>query len=259
MTQQAQGSTPFTLVAFQQGKSLFVLLGIAVAAWAFLAWLAYDMDSELAQLTMPGSHQWTLANVAAIASMWAIMMAAMMLPSALPAILTFARLSLRARQPARAASFMAGYLLTWLAFSAFAILAQWGLQAAGLVDAMIVSRSAWLSAILLTIAGVYQFSGLKRACLAQCRSPVSLLLGAWRPGVTGALAMGTRYGLFCLGCCWMLMALLFVGGVMNLAWIAALTIVVAAEKLGPGGNRTARVLGLVLLGAGAFKLIALAS
>lgn len=255
MIQYAEGRAPMPAPAPKQGKFLAVILGIAAAAWAFLAWLAFDMDSELAQLTMPGSRHWSAENVAAIAAMWSIMMAAMMLPSAAPAILTFARLSVRTSQPARAVSFLAGYLLTWLAFSAGATVAQWGLQAAGWVDAMIVSRSPWLSALLLTTAGLYQFTGTKRTCLSQCRSPVGLLLGSWRPGVLGAFAMGTRYGVFCLGCCWALMALLFVGGVMNLAWIAALTVLVAAEKLGPAGHRIGKVLGLTLLSAGAVKLL----
>jgi len=255
MIEQAEGLQPLQAPVARAGKSMVLILGMATAAWAFLAWLALDMDSEIAQLTMPGSMHWSIANAAAISVMWGSMMAAMMLPSALPAILLFARLSMRAGQPSRAVSFLAGYLMTWLAFSACATVAQWALQAAGWVDAMIVSRSAWLSAVLLMIAGLYQFTGAKRTCLSQCRSPLSLLLRCWRPGVLGALAMGTRYGGFCLGCCWALMALLFVGGVMNLAWIAALTVLVAMEKLGPTGHLVSNLLGLALLGAGLVKLL----
>ncbi len=255
MIEHAEGTPPLQAPAPRDAKSTVVILGLAAAAWAFLAWLALDMDSEISQLTMPGSMHWSAANVAAISMMWGIMMAAMMLPSSLPAILIFTRLSVRTGEPARAMSFLMGYLMTWLAFSACAIVAQWGLQAAGWVDAMIVSRSVWLSATLLMVAGLYQFTGAKRTCRNQCRSPLSLLLGSWRPGVLGALAMGTRYGVFCLGCCWALMALLFVGGVMNLAWIAALTVVVAIEKLGPSGHLIGNLLGLALLGAGSLKLL----
>lgn len=109
---------------------------------------------------------------------------------------------------------------------------------------------------LLLIAGVYQFSPLKRVCLATCRTPLGFLLGEWRAGVYGAFMMGVRHGVLCLGCCWALMALLFVGGVMNLAWVVALSIAVAIEKLAPHGDRLARVLGLGLIAAGLFRLLA---
>ena len=245
------------LIGRQPSRTLGLLVASA-AAWAFLAWLAFDMDSGFAQLTMPGSAHWTLASALAILGMWAVMMAAMMLPSTLPTVLTFAQLSLCGGDAARAASFVAGYLLVWSAFSVAATAAQWALQAAGWVDPMIVSRSPWLTAVLLLVAGVYQFSPLKQACLSACRSPLGFLLGRWRAGSLGALAMGIEHGAFCLGCCWALMALLFVGGVMNLAWIAALAIAVAIEKLGPAGRSTSTVLGLALLAAGGWKLLATA-
>jgi predicted metal-binding membrane protein len=148
-------------------------------------------------------------------------------------------------------------LLVWLIFSVAATAAQWLLQAVGWVDPMIVSTSALLSGALLLVAGAYQFSPLKRICLARCRTPMGFLVGEWRDGRFGGFAMGWRHGLFCLGCCWALMALLFVGGVMNLAWIAALSIVVAVEKLAPRGERVATLLGLALLGAGAWRLLPL--
>jgi predicted metal-binding membrane protein len=127
------------------------------------------------------------------------------------------------------------------------------------VDPMAVSRSTRLTALLLLIAGVYQFSPLKRACLSSCRAPLSFLLGQWRSGVAGAFAMGLRHGVLCLGCCWALMALLFVGGVMNVAWVAALAVTVAIEKLAPGGQRIAALFGLGLIVAGASKLLVLAN
>jgi predicted metal-binding membrane protein len=230
------------------------VLSLSVLAWAALAWLTIDMGHPLAQLTMPASSHWSLAQALAVWAMWAVMMAAMMLPSALPMILAFIKLGNDAVGVARARSFVAAYLLVWCAFSAAASVAQWASQAAGWVDPMIVSRSVGLTAALLLIAGLYQFSPLKRICLSSCRTPMAFLLGEWRGGVSGAFVMGLRHGLFCLGCCWALMALLFVGGAMNLAWVAALSIAVAVEKLAPHGDRLARLLGAALIATGLWRL-----
>jgi predicted metal-binding membrane protein len=230
------------------------VLSLSVLAWAALAWLVIDMGHPLAQLTMPASSHWSMAQAFAVWVMWAVMMAAMMLPSALPMILAFMKLGTDAAGVARARSFVAAYLLVWCAFSVAASVAQWGLQAAGWVDPMIVSRSAGLTAVLLLIAGLYQFSPLKRICLASCRTPMAFLLGEWRAGVSGAFVMGLRHGLFCLGCCWALMVLLFVGGAMNLAWVAALSITVAVEKLAPHGERLAKLLGAALIATGLWRL-----
>jgi predicted metal-binding membrane protein len=235
------------------------ILATSVIGWLFLAWIAVDMSHPLAQLTMPGSSNWSAASVLAIWLMWALMMAAMMLPSALPMILTFVKLGLRNGEPARGRSFVAAYLMVWFVFSAAATAAQWALQALGWVNPMIVSTSAWLSGLLLLIAGVYQFSPLKKSCLSRCRTPLGFLLGEWRAGVYGAFVMGLRHGLSCVGCCWALMALLFVGGVMNLAWIAALSIAVAIEKLAPHGERLAALLGLGLMAAGLVRLLSVST
>lgn len=232
-------------------------LALALLGWAALAWLAFDMGHPLAQLTMPMSSQWSAANLLAIVAMWAVMMAAMMLPSALPMVQTFVALCRRNGQRARSRQFVGAYLLVWLIFSVAATAVQWLLQAVGWVDPMIVSTSPVLSGALLLVAGAYQFSPLKRICLARCRTPMGFLVGEWRGGRFGGFAMGWRHGLFCLGCCWALMVLLFVGGVMNLAWIAALSIVVAIEKLAPRGERVATLLGLALLGAGIWRLLPL--
>jgi predicted metal-binding membrane protein len=252
-------SAGFLALMAQQPRRTIAILAISLLGWAFLAWMAVDMSSDLAQLTMPDSSSWSAANLLAIGFMWAVMMAAMMLPSALPMILTFVSVSARSGQRTRAHAFVAAYLLVWFAFSVAATATQWALQAVGWVDPMIVSTSALLTALLLLIAGVYQFSPLKNVCLSHCRTPMGFLLGEWRAGAKGAFAMGVRHGLFCVGCCWALMALLFVGGVMNLAWIAALSVTVAVEKLAPQGERLARPLGLALIAAGAIKLIDLTS
>jgi predicted metal-binding membrane protein len=256
----AAGALPglATLVA-RQPKLAMGTLALSVIGWMFLAWIAVDMSQPFAQLTMPASSNWSAATLLAIWTMWALMMAAMMLPSALPMILTFVNLGARSGEQARGFSFVAAYLFVWFTFSAGATAAQWALQAMDWVNPMIVSTSALLTALLLLIAGVYQFSRLKQVCLSRCRTPMGFLLGEWRAGVDGAFVMGVRHGLLCVGCCWALMGLLFVGGVMNLAWIAALSIAVAIEKLAPGGERLASALGLGLMAAGLVKLLALVS
>jgi predicted metal-binding membrane protein len=230
------------------------LLLLSILGWALLAWMAFDMDSEFAQLTMPAGPDWGLRNLFAIGAMWAVMMAAMMLPSAMPMLLAFVDLAERRGQRSHSAGFVAAYLLVWTAVSAVAVGAQWLLQLAGWINPMIVSTSVALNVALLLISGLYQFSPLKRACLARCRSPMGFLIGEWRGGGLGSFRMGWRHGLLCLGCCWALMALLFVGGVMNLAWIAALSIAVAIEKVAPGGERISTALGAALVAAGLWKL-----
>jgi predicted metal-binding membrane protein len=241
------------LVARQRWRTAGVLAA-SVIGWTFLVWLSLNMDHPLAELMMPESASWSIASVLAIGSMWALMMAAMMLPSALPVILTFAQLGMRSGERGRVRSFVAAYLLVWFAFSIAAAVAQWALQAVGWVDQMVVSTSPLLNGSLLLAAGAYQFSPLKSVCLSGCRTPVVFLMGEWRPGVGGAFAMGIRHGRLCVGCCWALMALLFVGGVMNLAWIAALSMVVAVEKMALGGERVATWVGIGLIVAGLVRL-----
>jgi predicted metal-binding membrane protein len=212
------------------------------------------MDSPAAQLTMPVSA-WSMANWLAVFTMWTVMMAAMMLPSAAPMILCFSALNRRRSERARTFLFVIAYLALWTAFSLAAAVAQWALQSIGWVSPMIESTSPALGGLLLTIAGVFQFSRVKHVCLRACRSPLGFLMSDWRGGLWGAWHMGIRHGLYCLGCCWALMALLFAGGVMNLLWIAALTGLVAIEKLAPKGERAAQILGGLLIGAGIVRLV----
>ena len=246
-------STGPALASVHRRRHVAIMGALALAAlsWGFLTWIAVDMDSSLAQAMMPMSTRWSVANAMAVLSMWAIMMAAMMLPTALPMIRVFVDLSLRNGEPARARAFVAAYLFAWSSFSVAAALGQWALQSAGWLDPMSASASASPGAALLLIAGAYQFTPLKRTCLARCRSPMGFLLGDWRAGTGGAWTMGLRHGLNCIGCCWALMALLFVGGVMNLAWVAAVALAVAIEKLAPGGERLGTLLGILLIAAGA--------
>ena len=226
----------------------------ALLGWLLLYWGATNMGSPAAQLAMPMSD-WSAANWIAVFVMWAVMMAAMMLPTAQPMVSVFGSLNRARGEAARTTAFVAGYLALWTVFAAAATATQWALQARGLLSPMIVSMSPGLSAALLVIAGAFQFTPLKRACLRACRSPLGFLLTDWRDGLWGAARMGVRHGLHCLGCCWALMALLFVGGAMNLLWIAALTLLVAMEKFAPKGEMLAKALGALMIGAGAARLI----
>jgi len=210
-----------------------------IVCWLILYWGAVHMDSPAAQLAMPMSD-WSPANWLAVFVMWAVMMAAMMLPSIAPMVLCFANLSRRRSEGLRTLFFVAAYLTLWTAFSGAATATQWALQSAGWISPMIVSTSPILSGTLLLIAGVFQFTPLKTACLSTCRSPLGFLMSDWRDGLWGAWRTGLGHGLNCLGCCWALMALLFVGGVMNILWIAALTVLVAMEKVAPKGQKEKR-------------------
>ncbi|MDK3072559.1 DUF2182 domain-containing protein [Sedimentitalea sp. JM2-8] len=214
---------------------LVVGLGLAMAAsWAFVAWMTTDMSHPFIRLMMPFSSSWSLATVGAVFLMWSAMMVAMMLPSAAPMILTFDAAERRRAGldglTGRTLVFLAAYLTIWVVFSALATAAQWGLQTANLLTPMIVSKSDWLTAGLLVLAGLYQWSPLKQACLRSCRTPMGFMMTEWREGLGGAWRMGLKHGLYCTGCCWALMLLLFVAGAMNPGWIVFLTVLVALEK-----------------------------
>jgi predicted metal-binding membrane protein len=191
--------------------------------------------------------------------MWAAMMAGMMLPSAVPAILLFNRVmrgSAGAQAPvARSYAFAAGYLLAWSAFSLVATALQWLLARNALLSPMLEARGALLIAALLILAGAWQFTALKQACLTRCRGPLEFITQHFRPGVRGALVLGAHHGLYCVGCCWALMLLLFCGGVMNLLVIASIAVFVLLEKLAPLGPQTGRLGGAALVAAGVALLV----
>jgi predicted metal-binding membrane protein len=183
--------------------------------------------------------------------MWIIMMVAMMTPSAAPMVLVFAAfVEKRRREGRRYVStiiFLTGYLSVWAAFSVVATAAQWALHSVALLSPMMVSTSPYLGASLLVCAAVFQWTQLKRACLAHCRSPQGFFLAHWSPGRWGAFLMGLHHGAYCVGCCWALMALLFVAGVMNLLWVGILSAFVMAEKILPRGELVSRSASAVLL------------
>jgi predicted metal-binding membrane protein len=234
-----------------------VLSGLALIAalcWAYVSSLAPDtsgMDMG-AEMAMPRMQAWGAADFGLTFGMWVVMMVAMMTPSAAPMILMFAGVNRRRREQQEASYvptgvFLLGYLAVWAAFSVIATAAQWGLHDASLLSPMAAITSPVVGGVLLVAAGFYQWTPLKHACLSKCRSPLGFVLTEWREGGRGAFLMGLKHGGYCAGCCWSLMALLFVAGVMNLLWVAAIAGLVLLEKVAPAGDRLGRVAGVVLV------------
>jgi predicted metal-binding membrane protein len=228
---------------------------VVILAWAYL--LA-GAGVEMATMDMGGGQmmamapEWTPAYGLVVFLMWAVMMVAMMLPSAAPVTLLIASIAKRRREAGAAsgihtAPFVFGYLAVWLAFAAMATLLQWQLDAAELLSETMALASTLVAGGVLVFAGIYQWTPLKQACLRHCRSPLEFLLHHWQDGALGAFLSGARHGVFCLGCCWMLMALLFVGGIMNLAWIAGIALIVLIEKTLPWGGRMSHVTGAAMV------------
>jgi predicted metal-binding membrane protein len=219
---------------------------LALLAWAYL----------LSGAGMPMMQGMAMAppSFVTIVAMWWVMMVAMMIPAAAPTILIYAQVHRRSKgieTPPPTAAFLGGYLACWLGFAVIAgALQSWLISPMSMA---IGNRRA--AAALLIIAGLYQFSPLKNACLGRCRSPAQFLSRHYRPGAFGAVRLGLLHGAYCVGCCWLLMALLFVGGVMNLIWVAGLTLIVAAEKLLPGGHRLAAIAGIAMILWGAALII----
>lgn len=232
---------------------------VAALAWAYLAGGA-GMDVEMmAEMPDMAPMPWTLRSAALLFAMWWVMMIAMMTPSAGPVILLYATIRHKHDAASRAAIdawiFLAGYLVTWAVFSLAAVLAQWALERFGLLSMAMASTSTLLAGGILIASGLYQFTPLKRACLRFCESPLLFLSRHWQSGARGALRMGFRHGSYCVGCCWFLMILLFVGGVMNLVWVAGIALYVAAEKLLPFGRRLSHAAGAALVMSGMIVLV----
>jgi predicted metal-binding membrane protein len=246
---------------------LVVLVGLA--AWAFTvhrARVMNEMDAAMwrdMNMSMNGMEpSWTLPDAALVMLMWTAMMAAMMLPGALPMVSSFATINARRRERGAAfvptSAFVLGYLTVWTGFSGLAAALQYVLQRADLLTTMMQSSSYRLSATLFLLGGLYQFSSLKDRCLSLCRSPEGFILSEWRDGGAGAVIMGLRHGLFCVGCCAALMLLLFAVAVMDLRWVALLTATVCAEKLLPGHRAWRNGIGASMLAIGvALGVIAL--
>lgn len=229
--------------------------GVVAMAWVYLvAGAGIDMTSMAGMPMEPMSWSPVYATLTFV--MWWFMMIAMMVPSASPMVLLFTAIKRKQEPLVRTSAwvFLGGYLLIWAGFSLIAALAQWGLERAGLLSVAMMSTNTMFGGVILLAAGLYQFTPVKNACLRYCQSPVLFLSRHWQSGAMGALRMGLRHGGYCLGCCWFLMALLFVVGVMNLVWIAAIALYVACEKLLPLGYRLSRAAGVGLVVSGAIIL-----
>jgi len=226
------------------------LVAASVATLAALGWWYLATRASLAGSAVMAAM--AKPPLTALVVMWWLMMVAMMLPSAAPAVLLYARVR-ETRSEDRAIAqtwvFLAGYLLVWLLFSIVAALAQ-----SLLTGPSMALASGFAQGAVLIAAGAYQLSPVKSSCVRQCRSPAEFLTRHWRSGWAGAVRLGLRHGLYCLGCCWMLMALLFVGGVMNLLWVVGLTLIVAVEKLVPRGDLIGRAAGVALVAWGMVKI-----
>jgi predicted metal-binding membrane protein len=232
------------------------LVLITALAWAYLIHLDRQMSSSvehdrmMAEMGMTLNTPWTVTDVFLTFAMWTVMMIGMMTGTAAPVLLLFAAArSKRAERGGGLAVFMfgLGYISMWVGFSACAALAQWALREAALLSPAMAASSPRVAGAILVAAGAYQLTPLKSACLTQCRSPLGFLLTNWRAGNIGALRMGAHHGAYCLGCCWALMSVLFVVGVMSLLWVAALTGLIFIEKMGPAGAAVGRVAGALML------------
>jgi predicted metal-binding membrane protein len=246
---------------FDRTPAAVLLIVVPLVSWMWIVVMARDMYGP-----MTGASQWMMTAVwdarhlALLWAMWAVMMIGMMLPSATPMLLTYGFVARRSAAEASAASrqiyaLAGGYLAVWALFSLGATALQRLLATQLVVSSMMEVTSSAVGATLLLIAGIYQLTPLKLACLRSCQSPFGFLMSHWRIGPTGAFRMGFEHGVLCVGCCWALMLLLFAGGVMNLAVIAALTAFVAIEKLTPFGTQGARIAGMLLIAAGLWMLV----
>lgn len=259
----------FTENVLRRDRSV-VLAGlgaIILLSWAYLGYLAWDMANMMKisdvnmgmKMAMPAFQPWGPVDYLLMFIMWSVMMFAMMTPSAAPMILTYTKIARQQKTTIKpvlgTAVFYFGYLLVWMAFSAAATLAQGGLHAATLLSPLMETTSPVIGGIILIAAGVFQFTPLKYACLSHCRTPMGYFMTEWREGKLGALVMGLRHGVYCVGCCWLIMALLFVAGVMNLFWIAVIAAYVLAEKLLPGGHKVSWGIGTLMSGWGIWMIL----
>lgn len=233
---------------------------VTILCWAWIVPMAFDMYGDMdGSSAWMMTRNWDLTHLALLFAMWVVMMAGMMLPSAAPALLLYAGVKRKSpgadRVQAHVYAFAGGYLLIWTVFSLAATALQRLLAHTLLLSPMMEIRTHWFASALLIVAGIYQLTPFKRTCLESCRSPAAFIVQHWRRGVKGGFHIGLMHGIYCLGCCWALMMLLFVGGVMNLWWIAALTIFVLLEKIAPLGAQGGRLSGWLIIAFGLFNLI----
>ncbi|MFV1998594.1 MAG: DUF2182 domain-containing protein [Acidiferrobacterales bacterium] len=234
------------------------LVTLVALAWAYL--LVLDINMRGMPNMVSGIHPWTPADFVMMFMMWSVMMFAMMIPSAMRSVLVFARIHTTGEHQdpvvTPALVFAFGYIVIWILFSSLATTLQWVLEMAALLSPMMVVASGSLGAALLIAAGIYQLTPLKNSCLKHCQSPAMFMAAHYKKGMRGAFQLGLTHGVYCLGCCWLLMGLLFVGGVMNLIWILAISLFVLAEKLLPPKIRSTSITSLVMIAVGSVYLVA---
>ena len=257
------------------GRTIQVTVIVAVAAltalaWAYLLHLDREMSAamkyaqDMLDMGMPMNEPWARADVGYAVVMWSVMMIGMMAPSVAPMLFVVAGAAASRAQTGASGGgasggmtsvFSAGYFVVWVGFSIGAALAQWLLHDAAVLSPTMAAASARAGGVLLIVAGLYQLTPLKRACLVHCRSPLDFLMRHWRNGLGGAFRMGLHHGAYCLGCCWALMLVLFAVGIMNLVWVAAIGVFVLLEKTGRAGLWFSRAAGIALIAFGAVFLI----
>jgi predicted metal-binding membrane protein len=246
-------------------STILCVIALTLLAWAYLVHLDRQMSAAVADeqmmaaMGMAMNTPWTAVDVLLTFVMWSVMMIGMMAPSATPVLLLAARAPAGKGQSGAQATpwmFGAGYFLVWFGFSAVAALVQWALHRSAMLSPAMAASSPRVAAAILIGAGIYQFTAFKDTCLTHCRNPLDFLMSHWRTGRTGAFRMGAHHGAHCLGCCWTLMAVLFAVGVMNLAWVAALTAFVLLEKVAPASTWISRTAGALLIIAGVIKIMA---
>ena len=250
------GESGLSVDAIQQRLAYVALALIAAASWIFL------LASERAMLAMRGdgpimAMMWAMMDpsvvapyLAASVTMWVVMMVAMMIPAVLPMAMVFRGMHKGRHATAETLLFTSGYLIVWSFFAIIGAMLQWLLHSNGWLRGHLLEAGAPLMALILVAAGLYQLTPLKAACLTHCRSPIGFFMAHWRDGRTGAILMGAQHGLYCLGCCWMLMLLMFVGGAMSVTTMALLSVFILAERLLPAGPWVSRLPGVVMLSAG---------
>lgn len=263
------------LTAALKQDRLIVVFSLAILtalAWIYLFWIRAHMEMPapamagmtampgMASMTPPQPLVWSIGHTSFVFAMWAVMMIGMMTPSAAPMILIYAQIARRSHEPetpfASSAWFAGGYLTAWSLFSLVATICQYLLERAIALSPMMTLTNRYSTGVLLLAAGIYQWTPVKSACLAHCRAPLSFVQrhGGFQASALGSVKLGLLHGVYCIGCCWIIMALLFVGGVMNVLWIAALSAAVLLEKLIPRGRHFSTGLGIVAIVAGVWTL-----
>lgn len=241
---------------------LIALFILSVLSWLYIIYLynqMYPMNMDALFFAMPMTPQWSRTDFVLLFLMWFVMMIAMMTPSVTPLVIIFTLINRKRQQQQNpyisSGYLLSGYFLIWAAFSLFATLLQWLLQRASLLNPEMITTSKVLGGIILIAAGIFQFTPLKNTCLSNCRSPIGFIHQHWKDGKGGAIRMGIQNGVYCLGCCWILMILLFVSGIMNILWIAIISLFVLIEKFLSSVKVISFIVGIALIAYGIIVLL----